>query len=202
MPVVEIATFPASEAFIADPTLLNGPITNILAKADGFISAYVGLQVEDRKTAYLVVVWQSLEAHQKLIADPIYPELGAQLKPALAGAINIQHVEFAGDATVAFNAPVTEVAIAKLKEGKAKEDFVAFIPTIVETSKAVPGIHGPGAYGEVIEEQRSFYLVLGWESVEAHKAVVSSGGPGKEVVAKFLDLVDMTVVHVKFTKTA
>ena len=37
MPVVEIATIPASEAFLADLTLINGPVANIVGKAEGFI---------------------------------------------------------------------------------------------------------------------------------------------------------------------
>ncbi|KAJ3542491.1 hypothetical protein NMY22_g3502 [Coprinellus aureogranulatus] len=182
MPVVEIATFPASEAFIADPTLLNGPITNILAKADGFISAYVGFQVEDQKTAYLVVAQNQLSS----------------------GAIKIQHVEFAGRCHPSPSTLLlTEVANCQAEGGQGQGGFRR-IHSYDSRKRLKPFqvIHDPGAYGEVIEEQRSFYLVLGWESVEAHKAVVSSGGPGKEVVAKFLDLVDMTVVHVKFTKTA
>ena len=112
------------------------------------------------------IVWESLEAHQKLIADPIYPTLISQLAPAVAGALKLQHVEFTGDAAVAFGAPATEVAISKLREGKSKEDVDTFMPVMVEASKVPPVAHGPCAYGEVIEQPGTFYLVLGWDSPE------------------------------------
>ncbi|TEB39781.1 hypothetical protein FA13DRAFT_1723994 [Coprinellus micaceus] len=203
MPVVEIASIPASEAFLADLTLIDGPVANIVGKAEGFISAYVGLQIEDQKTAYLIVLWESLEAHQKLIGDPIYPTLISQLAPAVAGALKLQHVEFTGDVAIAFGAPVTEVAVSKLREGKSKEDVDTFMPVMVEASKVPPVAHGPCAYGEVIEEPGTFYLVLGWDSPEAHRAVTGVEGPGKEVVKKFREIVDLeSMVHVKFTKVA
>jgi hypothetical protein len=132
-------------------------------------SSFVSVSIAGPFTALLTsfhIVWESLEAHQKLIGDPIYPTLISQLAPAVAGALKLQHVEFTGDVAIAFGAPVTEVAVSKLREGKSKEDVDTFMPVMVDASKVPPVAHGPCAYGEVIEEPGTFYLVLGWDSPE------------------------------------
>lgn len=55
MPVVEIATFPASDAFIADPTSIKAPVANIIAKAPGFIRYALYMPAHRERRAHQAV---------------------------------------------------------------------------------------------------------------------------------------------------
>ncbi|KAJ3542492.1 hypothetical protein NMY22_g3503 [Coprinellus aureogranulatus] len=199
MPVVEVATFQASDALLANPDLALGALA-ILKNAEGFLGAWTGYDVEDKKTAYLIVTWESVELHKKLHASPSYPELTEKLRPALGGPLNIIHVQFDKDHTVAFNAPVTELLTNKLKEGKTKEDLDSVVAELAKHYESTEGIHQPPVHGPVLEEPGTFVSAIGWDSLEANQAVASAEAATQG--AKLLAVVDVKPVKVKFEKRA
>ncbi|EDR13795.1 uncharacterized protein LACBIDRAFT_292588 [Laccaria bicolor S238N-H82] len=200
MPVVEIASFVASEALLADHDLLKGALEHV-SKVNGFISAYAGVQVEDKKTTYLAVVWETYEAHKALMDSPEYPALIEKLKPGLGGPLVMNHVPFNEDVTNALSAPTTEVITSKLKDPQAKDprldESAAFFTKAL--SEAV-GAHPPVVYGESKENPGTLIVLIGWDSVEAHLAARAKDPRFKEYAAKAADFTDATVVHVNFEK--
>ncbi|KIK07939.1 hypothetical protein K443DRAFT_604541 [Laccaria amethystina LaAM-08-1] len=198
MPVVEFASFVASEALLANHDLLEGAVDDI-SKVDGFISAYAGLKVEDKKTAYLAVVWETYESHKTLMDSPEYPALIEKLKPALGGPLAMDHIPFNEDVTNALNAPVTQVITSKLKDGQAKDGLLD-AGTFTKALNEAVGAHPPVAFGESKENPGTFIVLIGWDSVEAHVAARGQDPRFKEYAEKAAPLADATVVHVNFVK--
>ena len=65
-------------------------------------------------------------------------------------------------ATAAFEAPIAEVSICTLKPGATGEEFVA---ATLEAMAAVPEIQN-GSLGVILEDDRKYVFVNGWESME------------------------------------
>ncbi|GJE89055.1 hypothetical protein PsYK624_051450 [Phanerochaete sordida] len=170
-PVVEIVYIPSSEAYRKDPSLLNG-LCEYTKNAKGCLGVYHGIQREDKKTLYLVVVWESVEAHYELINDKvIYPQLQEVLKPCVEGGslhvLNMFHVPLSASPASALNAPVTSfVHIYKLGAGRSFKDVQPNLDQITTGVRHVQGAHG-GAYGKLVERDE-YVMLTGWDSVEIH----------------------------------
>ncbi|KAF6757413.1 hypothetical protein DFP72DRAFT_1044293 [Ephemerocybe angulata] len=173
---VEVASFQASDALLSDPSLVKGA-SDIISKAEGFKSAYSGFQTEDGKTVYIVLVWESYDLHEKARADPIYAELGAQMKDTLIGP-GPYSLEFTvmKDFTISLEAPNTEITYYKIKEGKTKEELTSQFDNMngIFGSQGFTGAHPPAAYGELIEMPGTFLAISGWDRAEDHAAVAGS----------------------------
>lgn len=91
------------------------------------------------------------------LVNKIGPNVGAiQLK--------MNHIEFNGDPSEAFNSATTEFFSAKAKEGKSREEFKAAVTTM---SDLIVGEGPPTEIGQVREEPGNLFFVIGWESVKA-----------------------------------
>ncbi|KAH8088929.1 hypothetical protein BXZ70DRAFT_1011440 [Cristinia sonorae] len=196
--VVEIATWPASDAYKADPSVID-PALKILAASKGSQNIYHGLQHEDKSTAYLIIVWDKLADHQALIDDKEeYPKLIAALTPSLGGQLTLFHVGFKPLAvpTVHFLAPISEFVVQTVKEGKTNADLENFV-----WNPAVTGDGTQVVVGKIVEKENQYVLLKGWESYEAHQAARNGGD---ENVAKFVaflhSVVDTQVAHVQLTE--
>jgi hypothetical protein len=95
-----------------------------------------------------------------------YPAFVESLKPTLGSPLHILHVEFDGDATAALTAPVTEIAVAKPKEGNTVADIEAIITELRKNSHLVKGVYPPLAWGKIQQEPETYVLAVGWDSVE------------------------------------
>ncbi|KAF5339015.1 hypothetical protein D9611_008811 [Ephemerocybe angulata] len=195
-PVVEFASFPASDAFLVDPSCIE-PLCKALSKAKGFLSAFHGLQVEDKRTIYLVIEWESIDDHMKFASTPAFAKIQEDMKPCMTGPIEMVHVNFIGDHTKPLSCPTTELVMGRPRPGKTPEDFISTIQGIFNALVGEKGFHPHATYGEVVEKPGTYYATIGWDKVEDHKKAVSAG-KGKEAVSKFTEAVDPTVVHVNF----
>ncbi|KAF6757414.1 hypothetical protein DFP72DRAFT_1111553 [Ephemerocybe angulata] len=179
-PVVEFASFPASDAFLVDPSCIE-PLCKALSKAKDFLSAFHGLQVEDKRTIYLVIEWESIDDHMKFASTPEFAKIQEDMKPCMTGPIEMVHVNFIGDHTKPLSCPTTELVMGSIFNALVGEK----------------GFHPHATYGEVVEKPGTYYATIGWDKVEDHKKAVSAG-KGKEAVSKFTEAVDPTVVHANF----
>lgn len=102
-----------------------------------------------------------------------YPAFVESLKLTLASPLHIQHVEFDGDATAALTAPVTEITVAKPKEGHTVADIEAVIAELRKNSHLVKGAYPPLAWGKVQQEPEMYVLAIGWDSVEVCRLLIS-----------------------------
>ncbi|KAG6820223.1 hypothetical protein H0H93_003725 [Arthromyces matolae] len=178
MPTVEVVRFPASDAYVADKLVFKDCL-DILVKSEG--------------------LWESYEHHIELTKrDDIYPNLIASIRLAQSGPIDMQHVNFDGDATRALESPVTEVVVLSLKEradGKESRSLVAELGTNLISQKECHSV----VVGESMENKGVVFMLLGWDSVEAHVKAVSEG-VFPEIIDKLNALNGIEIAHTKLTR--
>ncbi|KAI0747599.1 hypothetical protein C8Q80DRAFT_1167585 [Daedaleopsis nitida] len=184
LPTVEIVCAPATDAVRTDPhnRELVKTTFSILQQQEGLQRIYYGLQLEDQKTCYHFVVWETLEHHQKLMSNPeTYPKLTGSVGPIFEGGaskIEMIHVKPTTEPFRAFEAPALELAVFTLLEGQpmsALEEIVGDLVKAVSTGEPEV-IHA--SWGHVVEKADQLALFIGWTSVEAHWSTVN-GNPAK-----------------------
>ncbi|KAF6747881.1 hypothetical protein DFP72DRAFT_587873 [Ephemerocybe angulata] len=203
MPVIEITSFEASEALLVNPSLFS-MVLDIVSTAEGFISAYGGLQVEDKKTAYLSLTWESMECYKRAVANPRYPEMATKLSAAIVGnpdTLDYNFVEFRKDHTPSFDAPVTELCTMQLREGRKAEELEAVLEPMhnVIAAARFSGFHPPPTYGDFVGKSGLFLVTSGWDSAKDHPA--ARNNTTKPWVDKIHETVEVvSLVHVDFHK--
>ncbi|KAF8073751.1 hypothetical protein FPV67DRAFT_763649 [Lyophyllum atratum] len=201
MPTVEIARFPASDEFVTDPLILEDALETLI-NTEGVISPHYGLQTEDGRTGYLVVIWKTYEHHMNLMRQPSYPGLIACLTRARSGPLDLQHVDFDNDIAPALEAPATEFAFMTPKPGASIDDFKAKLKVLGDTMTKEGVCRVPLGLGESTEHKGTWVMVIGWDSVQAHKDAVSKG-PYPELIKSLQELAYIDLKHanlVKYTK--
>ncbi|KAF8158085.1 hypothetical protein B0H34DRAFT_440813 [Crassisporium funariophilum] len=199
MPVVELVNFLASEALLANNDLTAEPM-KAFGKVEGCLSVHFGPQVEDKKTAYMMVAWETLEHHIAFTKSAVYPELMKALGPAVGGPLDVKHVHYNEDTTNALQAAVTEITTVKLKEGKSFEgDLKPIIDVISEKAPLAKGGNPPVAFGEYVETPGVYSMLIGWDSLEAHGEVVKQE-PFAKLIPNLFATGDLTICHVVFKK--
>lgn len=108
-------------------------------------------------------MWETLDHHKKVIADPSYAELTKLLAPVYTDHIEMVHVDMNGDPKSALSAPITDLTYITLKEGKTQKDLTACFTSYVTAGFA---LESGTLYGPVIEKPETFCRVVPWESVE------------------------------------
>ncbi|KAF8887178.1 hypothetical protein BD779DRAFT_533802 [Infundibulicybe gibba] len=172
---LEFLTFPASDAFIKNKGKSFQPIIDELKTREGCLKVYTGVQAEDKKTGYLLIVWGSYELHKKFIDDPNYGKIVQGLLPGYAGGLetsDMQHIVFPQDPANALSAPISEFAFFVLKEGVKKEALLESLGVLSAEADKVTA-HAPSVYGESREHPNTFVLTIGWDSVEVTQTSLS-----------------------------
>ncbi|KAK2465359.1 hypothetical protein APHAL10511_002713 [Amanita phalloides] len=200
MPVVQIHQFPASDAFIANQGIAKRPL-DILKGMNGQIERYYGLQVEDNKTGFIVLVGVSYEDFADLRNNPSYPTFIDTFQALhVEGPQSQIRVDFNGDTTSVFKAPVTEFTLAKAKEGVAStiEERKKAIRNIWTMLKSAKGLHGI-VPGEIRGDPDTISAVLGWDSVDAHVQAITP----EEItsaIGDFMRIASPETPHAKLTR--
>ncbi|KAF8885684.1 hypothetical protein CPB84DRAFT_1733897 [Gymnopilus junonius] len=202
MPVIEIASWVPSKAYLADPTILK-PALDFLKTVDGCKDVYTGV-AEEQSTLFLFVVWESFAHHKALINNPEYPQV-IGLGPSIASkeeggsGVTVYHVEFINPFEPSQSAPTTEILAITLKEGKTKEDLTNVVNTMSAKINAENPKHAPVTWGQTLEDEQKFYLTIGWDSSDAHRQIIGD--------ASFLPILTdlratavLKMVHVSFKK--
>lgn len=112
-------------------------------------------------------VWETYEHHKALMERPDYPDLIQALKPAVAGKLDMQHVEFDIDFAAALEAPVTEIAIFKLKPDTSRDKFLSIFKNLREEIIKGESCHSV-IWGESKENSGTFVLMIGWDSIQVY----------------------------------
>ncbi|KAF5382663.1 hypothetical protein D9615_002902 [Tricholomella constricta] len=199
MPTVAVIRFPGSDAFVADPLVLKDAL-NILVKADGVISTYYGIQTEDGRSGYLVVIWETYEHHMNFKQHVSYPGLLTAVSLARSGPLDIQHVDFDRDAVLSFDVPATELVFMTPKAGVSLDDFHDKLATLREHLIKDTTCHAI-AVGASRENKGTWLMVLGWDSVQAHVDAVSEG-IFPELVKNLFAVADIDLKHTNLVKYA
>ncbi|KAJ6559106.1 hypothetical protein DFH09DRAFT_1161925 [Mycena vulgaris] len=170
MPTVQIATFPVSDAFLSNPTIFKAPL-DVIKTADGHLSSFYGLQVEDQKTGYFVSVWES------------YRSLIEALKPAAAGKLERHHF-----------------VVFTLKPEVSPEKLVPLLEDLGKGLDTSVGAHPPCLWGPSTEDKTKYLLVVGWDTVAAHWEAVKEGTDLHKIVVAIGAVADISIGHSHVTK--
>jgi len=109
--------------------------------------------------------WESFDHYKKLTESAGYPALVESMKPAMAGPLQILHMQVNADPTTALEAPVTEVTLAALKEGKIFEEVRPLGDALDANAHLAKGGHPPSSWGPAIQDSRKMGGACGWDSV-------------------------------------
>ncbi|KAF9013223.1 hypothetical protein BDQ17DRAFT_1343013 [Cyathus striatus] len=202
MPIIEIATFPSTTEFISDPIKTGAPAFSKIVQAEGFHGLYTGTQVEDEKTGYLVVIWETYEHHKIVTEQADYPQLIETLKACFSGSIDVQHVEFNADISAVFEAPVTEFAAATLKPGETKEDAILPVQKLTAALDNTEGTVKPAVWGASRERADTLIFCVGWPSKQVHLDSVKGSKTLPPIIGDLRAVVELSPVHIHFKKFA
>ncbi|KAF9450574.1 hypothetical protein P691DRAFT_758079 [Macrolepiota fuliginosa MF-IS2] len=201
MPVVEICSFAASEAFRKDPHLAH-PAYELIRLQKGLQYIYEGVGIEEPNTVWLLLVWDSYDDHKALIDnEELYPKVTEALGKCIGGDFIMRHVEFNEITRIALTSPVSEIVALELRDktsAERKEALKKVMVDMIEHCHTAPRAkdHPPFAYGETKESAGSFYFLGGWTSVEYHTECVEDPEGIKEHVRRIGELTTYKVSHV------
>ncbi|KAJ6453090.1 hypothetical protein C8R45DRAFT_945286 [Mycena sanguinolenta] len=196
MPAIEISTFPLSDS--ATPELFKEPLEAIKG-VEGHVASYYGLQTENNKIAYFVSVWSTYEQRSNLTSDPKYAGLLEKLKSAVTGPPTRHHFDFSGDYAAALSAPSVAIGVATLKDSADAAKLTTLEEDLVKAFDAASGARKPTVYGQSVEDKSKFFIISGWDSLEAHQAVIA-GGSLTPLVAPILAIADFSQGHAALQK--
>lgn len=201
MPIIEICSFTASEAFLEDPHLAH-PAYELIRLRKGLRHIYEGIGIEEPNTIWLLLVWDSYEDHKALMDDQeLYPKVGEALGKCIGANFLMRHVEFNETTRIALTSPVSEIVTLELKDKASAEQKKALnevMLDLIEHGHTAPRAkeHPPFAFGETRESAGSFYFLGGWTSVAHHTECVEDPEGIKVQVEKIGKLATFKVNHV------
>ncbi|KAK6987733.1 hypothetical protein R3P38DRAFT_3101187 [Favolaschia claudopus] len=199
MPVLLVANGPASDAFISNPKDFAPP-AGLLSGTDGFKAAYQGFAIEDGKQSYTVALWDSMDHATKAIQDPKFAPIVAKMGEAFSGEAARHAIDVSADTTAALTAPVTAILIFTLKAGQSADSLLTHVGELAKNlDGGVAGAKSPSLYGKSATDANKVLLITGWESAEAHQAIVK-GGSQSAVFGKIQEAADFTVAHTTLRK--
>ncbi|KAI0320535.1 hypothetical protein OF83DRAFT_1081538 [Amylostereum chailletii] len=196
----EVAYWPASDAVLEDPSLVD-PALDILRTKTPY-PLFTGIQTE-APNFWVVIVWETVNAHKEFMASPEYPGLVEALAPTFkTKEVTLVHAHFTADPLGAFGAQATEHAWITAKAGVGADVVVAVIERILSVVREErQAVSSGGAWGRVVEKSEEILLVIGWTSVEAHVGFVSGGGPGEALVNELREIADIRMSHAKLKRS-
>ncbi|KAF8215210.1 hypothetical protein K438DRAFT_1561914 [Mycena galopus ATCC 62051] len=172
MPAIQITTFPVSDSFVANPDVMKDALS-VITGAEGYQSSFYGPQVEDKKTAYFISVWETYAHREKLDGTPQYGQLIEKLKPAVAGPLVRDHIDVTVDPTAALSAPAVAFVTFTLKSGESVEKLTALVGEFAKSLDGTGGVHAPTAWGQSAENKDKVLVITGWDSLEVSVCLLS-----------------------------
>ncbi len=102
------------------------------------------------------------------MASPEYSELQAKVTPSATILESMKHVTFNTEPYTALKSPLAEFAIWTLYESTDKQKFQEKLEKLVDLviNLPPPAKVYKGGWGPVVENDRQFVVLLGWESLE------------------------------------
>ncbi|KAA1472021.1 hypothetical protein DENSPDRAFT_880948 [Dentipellis sp. KUC8613] len=193
-PVTEIVTFPPTEAYAKDPVGTFAPLSDVFAKAPGFISVYHGVDFEDKSAAFAFIQWAKIEDHTAFTNSPGFPELQAAFKAITPGVTRVIHVNVGASLLDALTAPFTEFSTMVLKAGHTQDQVTKPIDALC----AVPSPAKGRVWNWTVEDPKELVLFVGWPSHEIHLQTRDNGPPEVlQVIGELVQRLDIKVANVQ-----
>ncbi|KAF2011751.1 hypothetical protein BU24DRAFT_426850 [Aaosphaeria arxii CBS 175.79] len=152
---------------------------NTIATQPGCQSVLWGRQVEQPKTAELVIDWATLDDHKTFMASPTYKPFYENLSTLLDGPVKLYHVESPSSQSFSTpgSAPVTECISIYFEPSYSTAaydaSFAKFADVASKTADEAQGVVGGWSIEDHEHEKvegaaKLFAVFIGWPSVEAH----------------------------------
>jgi len=112
-------------------------------------------------------VWESHDHYTAAGKEEEYAKTFATFQPALEGTyadISVIIVPFASGVEQALEAPVTEILLVSLQQGKSESDLESLFESMARTGQLI-GQH----WGPVRERENRFAFIVGWKSVKVNE---------------------------------
>lgn len=109
-------------------------------------------------------MWESYDHYTAAGKEEEYAKTFAMFQPALEGIyadISVIMVPFASGVEQALEAPVTEILLVSLQQGKSESDIESVFESMASTGQLI-GQH----WGPVRERENRFAFIVGWKSFE------------------------------------
>ncbi|KAF7798665.1 hypothetical protein EIP86_009889 [Pleurotus ostreatoroseus] len=200
---VEVVKFESTEAFQADSRKTVSPLLELVGQTDGLINSHFGSTIQEPKTAFVINVWESLAKHDALVNDkPRFDEVLARFKGSCASLNYLVHAHFNAEPFIALKAPVTEFAHWSLKEGADKAVFEQKVDSLVKLAISwadAAGCHG-GGWGPVAENNRQYFVLLGWNDLELFTKAVQASEQAMQLIGELKELADLELLHTNLAK--
>ncbi|KAI0808942.1 hypothetical protein BC629DRAFT_1076343 [Irpex lacteus] len=202
-PALELLRAVASDRYKAEGIEASREALDILNKTDGHIASYIGTEVQDPSKWYGIILWETVGHHKALVDNKeVYPGLVKSIGESAAKLEFVQHTILSTSTPEdALNAPITEIVFWTLKEGTDKEEFKGIISAFIGKILASDAVKNRGGWGTIVEDERKFTVILGWNSKEEFDQTVASAPPTfAETLGKLKTLADLELKHVVLKK--
>jgi len=204
-PVFEIVYFNSSKLYQSGAADTLSGLVEILKQSPGQISTYHAPQVEDPTKAYLFTQWQTYEDSKAVIEAESNEFLAAAAPSSLSTSttdskspLERYHVKFDRDPSESLQAPATEICIATLKEPSQRDVLarcVASLASLVAKGKI------SAAWGTALEDENTFLMVAGWQSVNDDMATREAAtAEQKSAFKMLLKIADLHGEHAQLVK--
>ncbi|KIK57291.1 hypothetical protein GYMLUDRAFT_87011 [Collybiopsis luxurians FD-317 M1] len=192
--MIQHAVFPAPQGLFDDLSRFEEAL-GMLTKADGHISSYYGLQVEEEgsKNGYFISVWESAEHHKKFREDSNSAQVFRSIKQAVAGdhLVRRQFIPIKGTPFPALESKNTEFVIITPKDGASPEK----VKEIALRVRDVWDREGhTAALSESAGDDVAFLMLVGWDSTAHHLETVKSE-PYASLVSEFAAVGNFDMSH-------
>ncbi|KIM40865.1 hypothetical protein M413DRAFT_154881 [Hebeloma cylindrosporum] len=208
MPLVQILSFAASRALLSDSSLAK-PFLEYLKKAEGCLNVIHGFQAEDSTRLMIFIFWKSSQDCDNLSKRDDYPLHIYELPTSLPSSLDIKKINFNKNPMRAFDAPVTDISIIKVKDDCPLEEVertIASLKALVIRWKVENGLSDSAyptyfAWGEVIGVPDTYGVSTGWDSVEGHVEVIKWIGENPENLVDISSIIEADIKHVTVARS-
>ncbi|KAF9491644.1 hypothetical protein BDN71DRAFT_1510121 [Pleurotus eryngii] len=197
-----MSTFPTSwlgfvttNEYRANPQSMNDELQS-LGKDAGCTRVYHGVQHEDPEFGCLIALWPSSESRQTFLESQRIEVQTVIIATKVGTNGEGMAVDFKSNPAPVFEAGIVEVLMVEVKDGKSAADVAPYLDEM--TSMRGHGVVD-GTWGTSDRSDGEIVLVIGWESIEAHKTFVAAGATEslKTVMGNILQVATLKVNHVK-----
>lgn len=151
-----------------------------------------GLEVQEPQNLYFVRAWDEAESEHGLAPNALAVD-----NETCELAYKI-HVHLSVEPFTALSSPLTEIVLWNLKEGAKREKVEELLTALMSVVNAIPSSEGmyKAGWGPVLENDRQFVVMIGWENMEAFQTAVRNSPEGRALLDQLDEHTDRHLRHV------
>ncbi|KAF8959134.1 hypothetical protein BDZ97DRAFT_1761634 [Flammula alnicola] len=199
MPLVEIISFGTSDKRVLEDVKKGNSSLSYISKSEGCLRVMQGYALEDDQRAYIIIIWETYGCYRKSAIKEKYFSFITYLQDIPVSGLSIRHFEVDANPLNALSAPITEIVMLKSRKADLcwEEDLNTAVSGIKKDLYLVKGGHPPVLWGGIKEVPGSYFMIIGWDSVEAHLQA-SKELPLQKYVKKILEITRIEPKHITF----